>query len=52
MKISGEGTVNIGTNITGEDRAALYVYEDATVTVTGDITSQYDGTPAATAMLP
>ena len=46
VKINGSGTVNIGTDITGEDRAALYVYGDATVTVTGDITSQYDGVHA------
>ena len=46
VKINGSGTVNIGTDITGEDRAALYVYGDATVTVTGDITSQDDGVHA------
>ena len=46
VKINGSGTVNIGTDITGKDRAALSVYGDATVTVTGDITSQYDGVHA------
>ena len=46
VKINGSGTVNIGTDITGEDRAALSVYGDATVTVTGDITSQDDGVHA------
>lgn len=39
LNLSGAGTVNIGTDVTGEDKTALFVYGDVTVSVTGDITS-------------